>query len=186
MKTSDLRSLVATAIRAAEDKKAENISILQLEKGAFTDYLVLASGTNSRQVQAIVDEVELKLKYDGVYPNSVEGYKLAEWVLLDYVDFVIQVFSEDRRAHYDLDRLWRHAKKLALDDLIGKVSRARTTPAPAPARTSGGVKRKIAKPKRSRAIAGSIRAAASGGKRTASRKSAKPAPKKASRPKKKK
>ena len=185
MKTSDLRSLVATAIRAAEDKKAENISILQLEKGAFTDYLVLASGTNPRQVQAIVDEVELKLKHDGVYPNSVEGYKLAEWVLLDYVDFVVQVFSEDRRAHYDLDRLWRHAKKLALDDLVGKVSRARTTP-PVPSRTVGGIKRKVAKPKRSRAIAGSIRAAASGGKRTASRKSAKPAPKKASRPKKKK
>jgi ribosome-associated protein len=184
MKTSDLRSQVATAIRAAEDKKAENISILQLEKGAFTDYLVLASGTNPRQVQAIVDEVELKLKHDGVYPNSVEGYKLAEWVLLDYVDFVVQVFSEDRRAHYDLDRLWRHAKKLSLGDLAGKVSRARTTPAPS--RALGGMKRKVAKPKRSRAIAGSIRAAASGGKRTASRKSAKPVAKKSSRQKKKK
>ena len=186
MKTSDLRSQVATAIRAAEDKKAENISILQLEKGAFTDYLVLVSGTNPRQVQAIVDEVELKLKHDGFYPNSIEGYKLAEWVLLDYVDFVVQVFSEDRRAHYDLDRLWRHAKKLSLDDLIGKISRARTTPLPAASRTIGGIKRKIAKPKRSRAIASSIRAAASGGKRTASRKSAKPATKKASRPRKKK
>ena len=160
MKTSDLKSQVAIAIHACEDKKAENISILQLEKGAFTDYLVLASGTNPRQVQAIADEVELRLKQTGVYPNAIEGYRLAEWVLLDYVNYVIQIFAAERRGHYDLDRLWRHAKRLELDDLRGKVSRVRTTPAPAAAT----IKRRQAKPKRAKTIATAVRAAASGGR----------------------
>ena len=179
MKTPDLKTQVAVAISACEEKKADNISILQLEKGAFTDYLVLASGNNQRQVQAIADEVELRLKQSGIYPNSVEGYKLAEWILLDYVDYVIQVFAAERRAHYDLDRLWRHAKRLDLDDLKGKASRARTTPAPAAA--AAGIKRRIAKPKRVKTIAGSIRAAAArSSRRSTSKKKA------ATRPRKKK
>jgi ribosome-associated protein len=178
MKTSDLKTQVAVAINACEDKKADNISILQLEKGAFTDFLVLASGTNQRQVQAIADEVELRLKQSGVYPNSVEGYKMAEWILLDYVDYVIQIFAAERRSHYDLDRLWRHAKRLSLDDLKGKVSRARTTPAPAAA----GIKRRQAKPRRVKTLASAVRAASA---RT-SRRAAGSKKKTASRPRKKK
>ena len=80
--------------------------------GAFTDYFVLCSGTNPRQVQAIADEVELRLKAADLRPAHVEGYKQAEWVLIDYVDFVVHVFSEKARKFYDLERLWKSAKRL--------------------------------------------------------------------------
>ena len=85
MKKSELKKQVAAAIQACLEKKAEELSILEMEKGsgAFTDYFVLCSGTNPRQVQAIADEVELRLKGAGIRPNNVEGYKQAEWVLID-------------------------------------------------------------------------------------------------------
>ena len=98
------------------------MSLLELEQGtgAFTDYFVICSGTNPRQVQAISDEVELRLKRAGLYPNNIEGYKQAEWVLIDYVDFVVHVFSESARRYYDLERLWKSAKKLEPKDLLAK------------------------------------------------------------------
>src|SRR6202023_578008 len=104
---------------ACLEKKAEELSILEMEKGsgAFTDYFVLCSGTNPRQVQAIADEVELRLKAAELRPAHVEGYKQAEWVLLDYVDFVVHVFSEKARKFYDLERLWKSAKRLEPSDL---------------------------------------------------------------------
>jgi ribosome-associated protein len=119
MKKSELKKQVDAAIQACLEKKAEELSILELEKesGAFTDYFVLCSGTNPRQVQAIADEVELRLKNAGIRPNNVEGYKQAEWVLLDYVDFVVHVFSEKARKFYDLERLWKSAKRLEPADL---------------------------------------------------------------------
>ena len=119
MKKSELKKQVAAVIQACLEKKAEEISILEMEKGsgAFTDYFVLCSGTNPRQVQAIADEVELRLKAAGIRPNNVEGYKQAEWVLVDYVDFVVHVFSEKARKFYDLERLWKTAKRLEPDDL---------------------------------------------------------------------
>ena len=114
MKKSELKKQVAAAIQACLEKKAEELSILEMEKGsgAFTDYFVLCSGTNPRQVQAIADEVELRLKAASSVPNSIEGYKQAEWVLIDYVDFVVHVFSEKARKFYDLERLWKTAKRL--------------------------------------------------------------------------
>src|SRR5271166_5716677 len=119
MKKSELKLQVSAAIQACLDKKAEELSILEMEKGsgAFTDYFVLCSGTNPRQVQAIADEVELRLKTAGIRPNNVEGYKQAEWVLLDYVDFVVHVFSEKARKFYDLERLWKTATRLEPADL---------------------------------------------------------------------
>src|SRR5712691_2144242 len=119
MKKNELKHQVVAAIQACLDKKAEEISILEMEKGsgAFTDYFVLCSGTNPRQVQAIADEVELQLKAAGIRPNNVEGYKQAEWVLVDYVDFVVHVFSEKARKFYDLERLWKTAKRLEPADL---------------------------------------------------------------------
>jgi len=119
MKKSDLRQQVAAVIQACLDKKAEELSILEMEKGsgAFTDYFVLCSGTNPRQVQAIADEVERRLKDAGVRPAQVEGYKQAEWILVDYVDFVVHVFSEKARKYYDLERLWKTAKRLEPSDL---------------------------------------------------------------------
>jgi ribosome-associated protein len=122
MKKSDLRLQVTAAIQACLDKKAEELSILEMEKGsgAFTDYFVLCSGTNPRQVQAIADEVELRLKGAGVRPAHVEGYKQGEWILVDYVDFVVHVFSEKARKFYDLERLWKTARRLEPSELKPK------------------------------------------------------------------
>ena len=114
MKKNELKKQVTAAIQACLDKKAEELSILEMEKGsgAFTDYFVLCSGSNPRQVQAIADEVELRLKATGLRPAHVEGYRQAEWILVDYVDFVVHVFSEKARKFYDLERLWKSAKRL--------------------------------------------------------------------------
>src|SRR2546427_2854351 len=114
MKKNDLKRQVSEAISACLEKKAEEISIWELEKGsgAFTDYFVVCSGTNPRQIQAISNEVEERLERAGLRPTHVEGYKQAEWVLLDYVDFVVHVFSEKARKYYDLERLWKSAKRL--------------------------------------------------------------------------
>ncbi len=118
-KKSELKQQISAAIQACLEKKAEELSILEMEKGsgAFTDYFVLCSGTNPRQVQAIADEVELRLKAANLRPAHVEGYKQAEWVLLDYVDFVVHVFSEKARKFYDLERLWKTARRLEVGDL---------------------------------------------------------------------
>lgn len=112
-KTDNSRAQVLEAIRACEDKKAENLAILELDKvsGAFTDYFVICSGSNPRQVQAISDEVEQRLSRAGERPANVEGYNQAEWVLLDYVDFVVHVFSPKARDFYNLERLWKSAKR---------------------------------------------------------------------------
>src|SRR5437870_8325108 len=114
MKKTDLQRQVTEAISACQEKKAEEITVLELEKnsGAFTDYFVVCSGTNPRQIQAIAAEVEERLHKAGLRPTHVEGYKQAEWVLLDYVDFVVHVFSEKARKYYDLERLWKSAKRL--------------------------------------------------------------------------
>jgi ribosome-associated protein len=134
MKKSDLRLQVTAAIQACLDKKAEELSILEMEKGsgAFTDYFVLCSGTNPRQVQAIADEVELRLKGAGVLPAHVEGYKQGEWILVDYVDFVVHVFSEKARKFYDLERLWKTARRLEPSELKPKpkLTAAKTKAAP--------------------------------------------------------
>jgi ribosome-associated protein len=114
MKRNDVKRQVGEAIRACQEKKADEITILELEKGsgAFTDYFVVCSGTNPRQIQAISDEVEQRLEKGGLRPAHVEGYRQAEWVLLDYVDFVVHIFSEKARRYYDLERLWKSAKQL--------------------------------------------------------------------------
>jgi ribosome-associated protein len=120
MKKNDSKQQISEAIRACLEKKAEEITILELEKGSgpFTDYFVLCSGANPRQVQAISDEVEERLERTGLRPTHVEGYNQAEWVLLDYVDFVIHVFSEKARKFYDLERLWKSARRLEPAELV--------------------------------------------------------------------
>ncbi|HUQ50158.1 MAG TPA: ribosome silencing factor [Terriglobales bacterium] len=147
---------MATAIDAAETKKAENVAILQMDKSssAFTDYMVIGSGTNPRQVQAIADEVEYRLKQAGIYPNNIEGYQRAEWILLDYVDFVVHCFSEQARKFYDLERLWKSAKRISLEDLKGKASRASRVPVKA-------TRRKPTKSKAVTAIGKAVRSATS-------------------------
>jgi ribosome-associated protein len=127
MKKNDIKRQVAEAINACQEKKAEEITVLELEKGsgAFTDYFVVCSGTNPRQIQAISDEVEERLEKAGLRPNNVEGYQQAEWVLLDYVDFVVHVFSEKARKYYDLERLWKSAKKMEPVDLETAIAKKR-------------------------------------------------------------
>src|SRR6476660_9963485 len=116
------RQEVAQAVKAIEDKKGEDIVILEMDKnsGAFTDYFVVCSGTNPRQLQAIADDVQKQLEEAGQRPNSVEGYNQAEWVLLDYVDFVLHIFSERARQFYDLERLWKSAQRLKPAELSKK------------------------------------------------------------------
>jgi ribosome-associated protein len=119
MKSNDLRRRVAEAISAAQSKKAENVTVLKMdqESPSFTDYFVIASGSNPRQIQAISDEVEQRLAAMGLNPTHVEGYSQAEWVLLDYVDFVVHVFSEKARKYYNLERLWKSATRLQPSEL---------------------------------------------------------------------
>jgi ribosome-associated protein len=121
-KTDDLKRQVSEAILACQDKQAEDVAVLELEKdsGAFTDYFVMCSGTNPRQVQAIADAVDERLEALGMRVTHSEGYKQAEWVLLDYVDFVVHVFSEKARQFYDLERLWKSAKRLEPTELMAK------------------------------------------------------------------
>ena len=112
---------VCTALRAASDKKALDMVVLDLKLVAsFTDYFLITSGTNTRQVQAISDEVVEQLKKQGTRALRVEGYNTAEWVLVDYGDFIVHVFEDKARHFYDLERLWRDARRVPLpSDLTG-------------------------------------------------------------------
>src|SRR5580700_4016492 len=144
MKKNELKQQIAAAIQACLEKKAEELSILEMEKGsgAFTDYFVLCSGTNPRQVQAIADEVELRLKAADLRPAHVEGYKQAEWVLLDYVDFVVHVFSEKARKFYDLERLWKTAKRLEVGDLSAAPKKKKAASKAPPSKPAAAKKKK--------------------------------------------
>ncbi|HLN98060.1 MAG TPA: ribosome silencing factor [Pyrinomonadaceae bacterium] len=112
---ANLDERILTALTAAAEKKALNVVVLDLRAiASFTDYFVIASGTNERQVQAIADEIVETLKKAGSPVSRVEGYKTAEWILLDYGDFVMHIFNEQARAFYDLERLWRESRRVAL------------------------------------------------------------------------
>lgn len=103
------------ALHAAGEKKAIDPVVLDLrEIASFTDYFVIVSGANERQVQAISDEVYEQLKKSGHAAARVEGYKTAEWILLDFGDFVVHVFEQKARKFYDLERLWRESKRVEL------------------------------------------------------------------------
>ena len=106
---------VLAALHAADEKKALEPVVLDLrEIASFTDYFLIVSGANERQVQAISDEVYETLKKSGHAAARVEGYKTAEWILLDYGDFVVHVFEQKARKFYDLERLWRESKRVEL------------------------------------------------------------------------
>jgi ribosome-associated protein len=130
-KNGHIRRQLQQAIRACLDKKGEDLSVLKLgaASGAFTDYFVLCTGSNPRQIQAISDEIESRLSQDGMRPAHTEGYNQAEWVLLDYVDFVVHVFSPKARSFYDLERLWKSASKLNPGNLKALHAPAKRKPA---------------------------------------------------------
>jgi ribosome-associated protein len=146
MKKIDVKQQVALVLAAAEAKKAEDVKVLQLpkESSAFTDYFVVCSGSNPRQVQAIADEVDERLSKEGFEPNHREGYDHGEWILLDYVDFVVHIFNENARKFYDLERLWKSATKLQPGEVTRKKKPAKSAAKPAGSK----VKRVVKKPAR--------------------------------------
>ena len=112
---AELDERIWMALTAAAEKKAIDTVVLDLrEIASFTDYFIIASGANERQVQAISDEVVDTLKKSGTPVTRVEGYKTAEWILLDYGDFVMHIFGDKARKFYDLERLWRESRRVVL------------------------------------------------------------------------
>ena len=104
---------IAAAVTAAEDKKAFDLVVLDLSKAAgFTDYFVIGTGANARQIRAVADSVMDALAADGVKPAHVEGYDRSDWVLLDYFDFVVHLFTPETRLFYGLERLWGNAERI--------------------------------------------------------------------------
>jgi ribosome-associated protein len=149
MPSIESNQLLLAAAAACEDKKAEDIRILALDpaESGLTDYFLICNGTNDRQNVAITDEVELRLKREfGIYPNSVEGRRQGEWILMDYVDFIVHVFSEEKRAFYGLERLRKTATTISIAELNADVterlaaSRAKSAKKPSPASASAAKK----------------------------------------------
>ena len=166
--------LLLAATAAAEDKKAEDIRILALDpsESGLTDYFLICNGTNDRQNLAISDEIELRLKRNfGVYPNSVEGRRQAEWILMDYVDFIVHIFSPEKRAFYGLERLRKSATSLSVEELSAEL-KAKVTAA-----RSNKPKKKAATKKTAKKAA--VKKLAS--KKTAVKKAAKKVAKKAAK-----
>ncbi len=129
-KKHQVQQLLAAAAAACEDKKAEDIRILALDpsESGLTDYFLICTGLSDRQNVAITDEIEIRLKREfGTYPNSVEGRRQGEWILMDYVDFIVHVFSAEKRAFYGLERLRKSATVLSIADLDAEIKAAITS-----------------------------------------------------------
>lgn len=122
------------AVQAAQAKQGEDIALLKIgPENSFTDYFVICTGNNPRQVQAISDSIESTLKGEGVRAIGIEGYNAAEWVLMDYGDFVVHIFSPNARKFYALERLWKNAARMSLPladgpDRAGQEKTVRTAP----------------------------------------------------------
>ena len=151
MPSTESYQLLLAAAAACEDKKAEDIRILALDpsESGLTDYFLICNGTNDRQNVAITDEIELRLKRDfGTYPNSVEGRRQGEWILMDYVDFIVHVFSAEKRAHYGLERMRKSATTISVAELSAELknliasTRSRTAK---PAATKVAAKKAVVK-----------------------------------------
>jgi ribosome-associated protein len=120
MASTEIRNMVLAAAAACDEKKGEDTKILELDPAdsGFTDFFLITSGTNERQTQAIADGIELELKRKfATYPNSVEGRKLGEWILMDYVDFVVHIFLKEKRMYYDIERLRKTARHMDAAEL---------------------------------------------------------------------
>jgi ribosome-associated protein len=124
MPSTESYQLLLTAAAACEDKKAEDIRILALDptESGLTDYFLICNGTNDRQNGAISDEIEIRLKREfGTYPNSVEGRRQGEWILMDYVDFIVHIFSPEKRAFYGLERMRKSATTISVAELSNEL-----------------------------------------------------------------
>ncbi len=117
----DKENQLSEAIEAALDKKAQDLIVLDLQGiCSFTDNFVICTGASTRHNQTIADSIEEKLKKHGVRPLHIEGHSEGEWILLDYVDFVVHIFSAKSREFYDLERLWRAGKRRDANELVGQ------------------------------------------------------------------
>ncbi len=124
MPSTESYQLLLAAAAACEDKKAEDIRILALDpqESGLTDYFLICNGTNERQNVAITDEIEIRLKRDfGTYPNSVEGRRQGDWILMDYVDFIVHVFSAEKRAYYGLEKMRKSATTISVAELSAEL-----------------------------------------------------------------
>jgi ribosome-associated protein len=120
---------IETAVRAAQDKKGADILVMDLRgAGAFTDFFVICSGQNPRQVSAIAEHIEDALRQSQVRPSHVEGFERAEWVLLDYFDFIVHIFNRETRMFYALDRLWGSAPRITIADRDSRTASPPSTP----------------------------------------------------------
>lgn len=176
MALNEVRAMVLAAAAVCEEKKGADTRVLELDPqdSGFTDFFIITSGANTRQTEAIADEIELRLKRTfGSYPNAVEGRRAAEWILLDYVDFVVHVFLEEKRAFYDIERLRKSARKLNLDELktalMKKTLEVRKKPAAKKAAKKATKKAAVKKSAPAKK-APAKKAAKSAGKKTAARK----------------
>ena len=107
--------MTALAIQALEEKKAEDIQVIDIsEISAIADYFIIANGTNRSQIQAIADNVEEKLGRAGTQFKQMEGYDTANWILIDFLDIIVHIFDRENRTFYDLERIWRDGKKVPL------------------------------------------------------------------------
>jgi ribosome-associated protein len=149
MPSTESYQLLLAAAAACEDKKAEDIRILALDpqESGLTDYFLICNGTNDRQNVAITDEIEIRLKRDfGTYPNSVEGRRQGEWILMDYVDFIVHVFSAEKRAFYGLEKMRKSATTISIAELSAELksliasTRTRTEKKPATAKKTAAKK----------------------------------------------
>ena len=118
MSEKNAKEMVKTAVAALQDKKGEDIRVIDISGvTVIADYFIIASGSNPNQVQALVDNVEEQMYKAGYDDPRVEGYNTASWVLLDYNDVIVHVFSQDDRLFYDLERIWRDGKEIDVDSL---------------------------------------------------------------------
>lgn len=174
MASNQVRAMVLTAAAVCEEKKGADTRVLELDPldSGFTDFFVITSGANTRQTEAIADEVELHLKRKfGAYPKSVEGRRVAEWILLDYIDFVVHVFLEERRAFYDIERLRKSARKLDLDELMAILTKKTLEARQKPAAKKAAAKKKAAPAKKAVKKPARTAAKKSTAKKTAAKRS---------------
>ena len=115
---ADSKDMLKVIIDALQDKKAEDIRVIDISNvSVIADYFVIASGSNTNQIQAMVDNVEEEMFKAGFDDPKVEGYNTASWILLDYKDVIVHVFSEDDRACYNIERIWRDGKEVDINSL---------------------------------------------------------------------
>jgi ribosome-associated protein len=198
MASNETRAMVLTAAAVCEEKKGTDTRILELDPldSGFTDFFLITSGANTRQTEAIADEIEHRLKSEyGVYASSVEGRRVGEWILLDYFDFVVHIFLEEKRAFYDIERLRKSAQKLDPEKIKDQLkaaltkktlaARSKSTAKKAPAKKAAAKKSLAAKKteqKKTPVAAKKSSPASKSPRKTAAKKS--PAKKTASRAKK--